>query len=78
MTRKTTHVVPNKERDGWDVKQGGADRASKHFDRKSDAEDWGRGVSRRERTEFIIHGKDGAIQRADSHGHDPDPPKDRD
>lgn len=78
MTRKTTHVVPNHERDGWDVVQGGAERASKHFERKEDAVHWGRELSRREHSEFIIHDKHGVIREADSHGHDPDPPKDKD
>ena len=68
MPRKTHHVVPNSDRDGWDVKRGGSSRASKHFDRKKDAEQYGREVSRNQRTEFLVHGKDGRIQRSDSHG----------
>ncbi len=32
----THHVVPNAG-GGWDIRRGGADRASAHFDRKSDA-----------------------------------------
>ncbi len=76
MARKTHHVVPDAD-GGWNVKKGGAERASKHFDRKSDAEGWGREVSRNQGTEFLIHGKDGQIQRSDSHGGDPNPPKDK-
>ena len=34
MARKTHHVVPNSDRGGWDVKRGGASKASKHFDTK--------------------------------------------
>ena len=71
---KTTHVVPNPD-GGWDVKHGGADRASKHFDRKQNAVDWGRDLSRRQGNEFYIHGMDGRIQDKDSHGRDPFPPK---
>ena len=74
MTRKTTHVVPGSE-GGWDVKQGGASRASKHFDRKQDAVDWGRGLSQNRGSEFYIHGQDGKIQRKDSHGGDDYPPE---
>lgn len=37
----------------------------------------GRGISRNQGTEFIIHGLDGKIQRSDSHGNDPCPPKDK-
>ena len=76
MSRKTHHVVPD-SRGGWNVKRGGASRASKHFDTKKEAEEYGREVSRNQRTEFVIHGKDGKIQRSDSHGNDPCPPRDK-
>ena len=56
-------------------KRGGASKASKHFDTKTAAEQYGREVSRNQRTEFLIHGKDGKIQRSDSHRNDPPPPK---
>jgi hypothetical protein len=75
-TRKTHHVVPNPG-GGWDVKKGGAQRASVHRETKQEAEDAGREISRNQGTEFVIHGRDGVIQRSDSHGHDPNPPKDK-
>ena len=68
------HVVPNAD-GGWDVKKGGSNRASGHFDTKQKAIDAGREISRNQGTEFFIHGKDGKIQRKDSHGNDPFPPK---
>ena len=73
--RKTHHVVPNPS-GGWDVKAGGAKRATKHFATKREAEQYARQLSRRAGSELVIHGRDGAIQRADSHGGDPHPPKD--
>jgi hypothetical protein len=73
--RKTHHVVPNPN-GGWDVKKGGSDRASIHTDTKQEAIDRGRSISRNQGTEFLIHGRDGKIQKSDSHGHDPNPPKD--
>jgi len=73
--RKTHHVVHDPS-GGWNVKVGGGERAIKHFDRKSDAVDFGREVSRHQHSEFVIHGRDGLIQNADSHGGDPNPPKD--
>jgi hypothetical protein len=76
MPRKTHHVVPNPS-GGWNVKKGGAERASGHFDTKAEAEQAGRVISRNQGTEFVIHGKDGVIQRSDSHGNDPNPPKDK-
>ena len=70
----THHVVPNPD-GGWDVKRGGAERSSRHYGTKKDAEDAGRVISRNQRTELVIHGKDGKIQRKDSHGNDPHPPR---
>lgn len=75
-TRKTHHVVPNPG-GGWDVKKGGAQRASIHRATKQEAENAGREISRNQGTEFVIHGRDGVIQRSDSHGNDPNPPKDK-
>lgn len=71
---KTHHVVPNSD-GGWDVKKGGASRASSHHDTKRDAIDRGREISRNQSTEFRIHNKDGRIASSDSHGNDPHPPK---
>ena len=76
MARKSTHIVPNSS-GGWDVKQGGGARASRHCDTKANAVDVGRGISQNQGSELVIHGKDGRIQRSDSHGHDPCPPKDK-
>ena len=77
MSRKTHHVVPNPE-GGWDVKRGGSDRASNHFDRKTGAIDRAREISQNQSSELIIHNRDGKISQSDSHGNDPCPPKDKD
>lgn len=76
MSHKTHHVVPNPN-GGWDVRRGGAERSSGHFDNKSDAIANGRDISKNQGSELVIHGKNGQIQRTDSHGHDPCPPKDK-
>lgn len=68
------HVVPHAG-GGWDVKRGGASRASVHFDTKAEAVDRGREISRSRHTEFRIHNRDGKIASSDSHGHDPNPPR---
>jgi hypothetical protein len=70
------HVVPNGGRGGWDVKREGADRASGHFERKSDAMDRGRDLARERGTELVEHGRNGRIQDSDSYGNDPFPPRD--
>ncbi|MUP45384.1 DUF2188 domain-containing protein [Gramella sp. BOM4] len=70
----TRHVTPNSN-GGWDSKKGGSDRASKHFETKKEAEKYSRDLSRKEGSELFIHGKDGKIQRKDSHGIDKFPPR---
>jgi len=74
MPNNSHHVVPNSE-GGWDVKRGGAQRASGHFDLKQDAIDAGRQISRNQETEFFIHNKNGRIGSKDSHGGDKFPPR---
>tara|TARA_R110000823_G_scaffold58763_2_gene141619 strand:+ start:21242 stop:21475 length:234 start_codon:yes stop_codon:yes gene_type:complete len=76
MSRKERHVVPNKD-GGWDSKRENAKKASKHFETKDDAMKWSRDKSREEGSELIPHRKDGTIQNPDSHGNDPNPPKDK-
>lgn len=76
MSRESHHIVHNPE-GGWDVKRGGSSRSSGHHDTKREAETAGREISRNQGTELVIHGTDGRIQRSDSHGNDPNPPKDK-
>jgi uncharacterized protein YdaT len=74
MAGKSTHVAPNPD-GGWDIKQSGGERSSGHFDRKQDAVDRARQISRNQETELVIHNKDGKISQKDSHGGDPFPPR---
>jgi hypothetical protein len=71
MSKSKTHRVVPSPKGGWDVKRGGAERASTHFERKQDAIDAGREISRNQKTELKIHNKDGTISGSDSHGNDP-------
>jgi hypothetical protein len=57
--------------DRWAVQKDGTQRASKLFDRKTDAVDRARAQARREQAELIVKSADGRIERRDSHGHDP-------
>lgn len=66
----TTHVVPS-PRGGWNVKQGGAQRASSHHDTKAEATAAARASSRARESELKIHNLDGRIAQSDSHGRDP-------
>ncbi len=71
--RKTLHIVPNPN-GGWDIKRGGGQRSSGHYDRKTDAINRGRQISRNLHSELYIHNRDGKISRKDSHGGDSYPP----
>ncbi len=71
---ETHHVVSNPN-GGWDVKRGGAPRASSHHNTKQEAIDSARKISRNQGTELRIHNKDGRISSSDSHGNDPFPPR---
>lgn len=77
MSKKSHHVVPATT-GGWNVVKGGSIRASRHFDKQEDAIAWGREVSKKQGSEFVIHKRDGTIARKASHGADPYPPRDQD
>ena len=70
MARLSHHILPHGE--GWAVKKGGATRASRVFETKKAAVDYGREVSRRQRSELVLHDREGSIRNADSHGNDPE------
>jgi hypothetical protein len=72
---KSTHVVPNKGKGGWDIKQSGGQRSSGHFDTQREAIDRARQISQNQGTELNIHNRKGQIREKDSHGGDPYPPK---
>jgi uncharacterized protein DUF2188 len=71
MADRDTHHVVRDLRGGWSVVRGGAERASKHFDTKAAAIQWGQQVSRKQGTEFFIHKSDGSVERKVSSGGDP-------
>ena len=71
----STHHVVHNPNGGWDVKRGGAERASAHHDNKQDAIQAARKISQSQGTELRIHNMDGKIGQSDSHGKDPYPPK---
>ena len=72
---KTTHHVTPHPNGGWQVKKGGADKASVIANTKAKAIDLGRKISRNQHSELLIHNANGRISQADSHGNDPFPPR---
>lgn len=73
MLKKNQHVVPTK--DGWGVKGAGNDKLTAKTEIKKDSEKIAREIAKNQKSELFIHGKDGKIQRRDSYGNDPYPPK---
>ena len=76
-SQKSVHVVPS-PKGGWSVKKSGSQRASKTFETKEQAVDWGRAKSKQQGTELFIHRTDGTIQQKTSYGSDTVPPADLD
>lgn len=75
MAKKGQHVVPHGE--GWAVRKAGSDRVTSQHATKAGAESAARQIARNQKTELIIHKKDGTIQKRDSYGNDPCPPRDK-
>jgi Uncharacterized protein conserved in bacteria (DUF2188) len=74
--KRDIHVVPHKD-GGWATKKEGGSRAGTRHPTQRDAIDKARGQAKRERTEVVIHRKDGRIRDSDSYGPDPFPPRDK-
>lgn len=69
---KNVHVVFRLETKDWAAKKEGNQKASKVFDTKKEAEQAGRELAKSEKSELIIHNKDGKISGKDSGGNDPE------
>lgn len=71
--RKEVHTVPKGNH--WENISDGETR-SRH-NTKDNALDKGRSIAKKDGAEHVIHGKDGKIQRSNSYGDDPNPPRDK-
>ena len=70
MARKPpVHTVSHGE--GWANRREGSSRVAKTFARKADAQGAGRRTARREKTEHLVHNRDGSISSRNSYGNDP-------
>ena len=69
------HVV--RRGSGWAVRGESNGRDTSHHDTQSDAIDVAREIAINQRSEVVIHGRDGKIRDKDSYGNDPFPPRDR-
>ncbi|MCC8195123.1 MAG: DUF2188 domain-containing protein [Deltaproteobacteria bacterium] len=71
---KSIHVTPHPE-GGWQVKKGGAERASLRTDTQAEGFERARTIAQREGLELCIHRPNGQIREKNSYGNDPYPPK---
>lgn len=72
---KNQHVVKNKN--GWSVKGANNSRATSNHPTQKEAIERAREIAKNQKSEVVIHGRDGKIRDKDSYGNDPHPPKDK-
>ena len=73
MQGKNQHVVPHENK--WAVKGEGNQRATSVHDTQAEATARAREIAKAQKSELLVHGRDGEIRSRDSYGHDPFPPK---
>lgn len=62
---------------GWAVKAEGSRKFTVITDKKNTAIKVGRQIAKNQKSELVIHDKDGKISDKDSFGNDPNPPGDK-
>jgi uncharacterized protein YdaT len=72
---KKQHVV--QRQDGWAVRGENNSRDTSHHRTQGEAIDAARDIARNQRTEVVIHDRQGRIRDSDSYGNDPVPPRDK-
>ena len=70
---KNQHVVPRDN--GWAVKKEGASKDTKIFNTQKEAENLATQIAKNNKSEVLIHGKNGKIRERNSFGNDKFPPK---
>lgn len=75
MAKRNQHVVPLGN--GWAVKGEGNSKYTAITEKKGDATSIARDIAKNNKSEIVIHGRDGRIQDKDSYGNDPKSIKDK-
>jgi uncharacterized protein YdaT len=73
MMGKNQHVV--KRDKGWAIRGEGNSRDTSVYRIRKEAIEAAREIARNQRSELLIHGKDGKIRERNSYGNDPHPPE---
>lgn len=71
---KNQHIVPHGK--GWAVRGEGNQKVTSVHRTQKDAIGAAKGIAQNQKSEVVIHGKDGRIRDKDSYGNDPFPPRD--
>jgi len=66
---RNQHVVSHGE--GWAVKAEGASLPLALFKTQNEAWERAKSIARKERSEALLHGKNGLIRTRNTYGHDP-------
>jgi hypothetical protein len=69
MAGENVHVVPSEGR--WRVEVEGSSRARSTHDTQAEARTAAREIARRNRSELLVHGRNGQIRERSSYGSDP-------
>jgi Uncharacterized protein conserved in bacteria (DUF2188) len=75
MARGDVHVTWRERDSKWAVQKEGTSRASSLHDQKDAAARTARKNAINERSELLIHGKDGKVQERNTYKGDPHPPR---
>ncbi len=75
MSKKNQHVTP--KGDLWQVKGAGNQKATANVPTQKEAIAIAKEIAKNQKSEVVIHGKDGRIRDKDSYGNDPLPPADK-
>ena len=71
---KNQHVTRHPD-GGWQVKGAGNQRATARTSTQAEAKVIARDLAIKNKSEMVVHGKDGRIREKKSYGNDPHPPK---
>jgi uncharacterized protein YdaT len=73
MAGRNQHVIPHQDK--WAIKGEGSQRVTSVHETQAEATEKARDIARRQKSELLVHGRDGQIRSRDSFGNDPFPPK---
>lgn len=71
---KNQHVTPNPN-GGWNVKGAGNSKSTVNVATQKEAIKIATGIAKIQKSEVVIHNREGKIREKNSYGNDPYPPK---